>query len=92
MARRHEGGDPAAAVLVEVEDQRSEDLARRGDEHDGRHLRALGRRRRADGGEQHQPRRVADAQLARAAGERLDDECHADVGEHRHGERGRVVQ
>jgi hypothetical protein len=26
MARRHEGEDPAAAVLVEVEDERSEDL------------------------------------------------------------------
>jgi hypothetical protein len=57
-----------------------------------RHLRALGRRRGPHGGEQHQPGRGADAQLAGAARERLDRERHADVGEHRHRERGRLVQ
>jgi hypothetical protein len=92
MAGRHEGRDAAAPVVVQPEDQRSEDLARSRDEHDGRHLRALRWRRRADGGEQYEPGRGAYRELAAVAGERLDGERDADVGEHRHGERGRVVQ
>jgi hypothetical protein len=87
VARRHEGGDAAVAVGVELEDQRPEDLAGRGDRHQGRDAASLVAFQPAAGGQEDEPSEYPEGQATGSPGLALEQKPGADERDEREGQR-----